>query len=148
VIDPQGEKILDEYITIFKGKQQLRFAPFFGHNTGTKAIGCSECHANPAFLGFGQHVVENDSIEATLICEKSEEKPLDGFITMNYGEVKAFSAITRENSRPFVTNEVQKIMAVNLCLVCHNDPKDPIYQKELDYNALDDCLQRSNSAVQ
>lgn len=148
VIDTNGEKVLDEYVTLFKGKEQLRFAPFFGHNTGSKAIGCNECHANPAFLGFGQHVVEGDSIESTLICEKSEEKPLDGFITMNYGEVKAFSAITRENSRPFVTNEIKKIMAVNLCLVCHNDPKDPIYQKELDYNVLDNCLKRSNSAVQ
>ena len=148
VIDPKGEKVLDEYVTLYKGRQQLRFAPFFGHNTGTKAIGCSECHANPAFLGFGQHVVEDDSIESTLICEKSAEKPLDGFITMNYGEVKAFSAITRENSRPFMTAEIKKIMAVNLCLVCHNDPKDPIYQKELDYNVLDNCLKRSASAVQ
>ena len=148
VINPQGEKVLDEYITLFKGKQQLRFAPFFGHNTGTKAIGCRECHANPAFLGFGQHVVEGNNIESTLICEKSEEKPLDGFITMNDGEVKAFSAITRENSRPFMTDEIKKILAVNLCLVCHNDPNDPIYQKELDYNVLDNCLQRSDSALQ
>lgn len=148
VIDSEGKKVLDEYVTLFKGKEQLRFAPFFGHNTGTKAIGCGECHANPAFLGFGQHVVEGDSIESTLICEKSEEKPLDGFITMNYGEVRAFSAITRENSRPFMTDEIKKIMAVNLCLVCHDDPKDPIYQKELDYNVLDTCLKRSNTVIQ
>lgn len=148
VIDANGKKVLDEYVTLFKGKQQLRFAPFFGHNTGTKAIGCNECHANPAFLGFGQHVVESDSIEATLICEKSEEKPLDGFITMNDGEVKDFSAITRKNSRPFSTKEIKKIMAVNLCLVCHTDPKDPIYQKELDYNVLDNCLKRSDFIVQ
>ena len=83
-----------------------------------------------------------------MICEKSEEKPLDGFITMKDGEVQAFSAITRENSRPFVTEEIKKIMAVNLCLVCHNDPKDPIYQKELDYNVLDNCLKRSTSVMQ
>ncbi len=143
VIDPDGKKILDEYVTLFQGRQQLRFAPFFGHNTGTRAIGCSECHANPAFLGFGQHVVEGNSIEATLICEKSESKPLDGYLTMEYGKVRAYSAITREDSRPFNAKEVKKILAVNLCLVCHADPKDPIYQKELDYNALDNCLNRS-----
>lgn len=146
VIDPQGKKVLDEYVTLYKGRQQLRFAPFFGHNTGTKAIGCSECHANPAFLGFGQHVVDSDSIEATLICEKSTDKPLDGYLTMEYGQVKAYSAITRENSRPFNAAEVKKILAVNLCLVCHSDPKDPIYQKELDYDALDDCLSRAPAA--
>ena len=143
VIDEQGEKVLDEYVTLFKGRQQLRFAPFFGHNTGPKAIGCAECHANPAFLGFGQHVVEDSSIEATLICEKSEDKPLDGYLTMQYGRVRAYSAITREESRPLNGAEIKKVLAVNLCLVCHDDPKDPIYQKELDYNALDTCLNRA-----
>ena len=143
VIDQQGNKSLDEYVALYNGRQQLRFAPFFGHNTGTRAIGCAECHANPAFLGFGQHVVSADSIEATMLCEKSAEKPLDGYVTMNAGQVKAFSAITREGSRPFNTREVNRILAVNLCLVCHNDPKDPIYQKELDYDALDSCLKRT-----
>lgn len=142
VIDSAGKKTLDEYVTLFKGSQQLRFAPFFGHNTGTKAIGCAQCHGNPAFLGFGQHVVEGSNIEATLICEKSTDKPLDGFLTMDYGRVRAYSAITREDSRPFNTAEVKKVLAVNLCLVCHTDPKDPIYQKELDYNALENCLNR------
>jgi len=143
VIDSRGRKVRDEYVTLFKGRQQLRFAPFFGHNTGPKAIGCAECHANPAFLGFGQHVVEDSSIEATLICEKSEDKRLDGYLTMQYGRVRAYSAITREESRPLNGAEVKKVLAVNLCLVCHDDPKDPIYQKELDYNALDTCLNRA-----
>ena len=144
-IDKNGNKTLDDYIALYDGKPQLRFAPFFGHNTGTHAIGCAECHANPAFLGFGQHVVAGESIEATLLCEKSNEKPLDGYVTMTAGEVKAFSAITREGSRPLNSSEVKKILAVNLCLVCHSDPKDPIYQKDLDYRVLDTCLNRSTA---
>lgn len=146
VIDREGKKALDEYVTVFDGRQQLRFAPFFGHNTGTRAIGCAECHANPAFLGFGQHVVAQGDMEATLLCEKSNDKPLDGFVTLRDGEVRKFSAITREGSRPLNTAEVRKVLAVNLCLVCHSDPKDPIYQKELDYDLLDDCLKRSAPA--
>jgi len=142
VIDPSGRKVLDEYVTLFKGRQQLRFAPFFGHNTGPKAIGCAECHANPAFLGFGHHVVEDNNIEATMICEKSENKPLDGYLIMQKGRVLAFSAITREKARPLNGVEVKKTLAVNLCLVCHDDPKDSIYQKELDYDVLDECLNR------
>ncbi len=141
-IDGSGRKTLDDYVALYDGKPQLRFAPFFGHNTGTRAIGCAECHANPTFLGFGQHVVAGQSIEATLLCEKSAEKPLDGYVTMNDGKVKAFSAITREGSRPLNTAEVQKVLAVNLCLVCHRDPKDPIYQEELDYRVLETCLNR------
>lgn len=147
VKDRNGRKVRDEYIANFKGRQQLRFAPFYSHNTGTRAIGCRECHGNPAFLGFGQHSVEGSSIEATLICEKSEGKPLDGYLTMDYGRVRAYSAITRENSRPLNGGEVKKALAVNLCLACHEDPKDPIYQKELDYRALDTCLGRPLSAA-
>lgn len=143
VIDRQGERVKDEYVAKFKGQeQQLRFAPFFGHNTGKKAVSCADCHTNPAFAGFGQHVLEGDSLRATLICEHSADKPLDGFLTLRDGEVRAFSAITRENSRPLNSEEIRRTWTVNQCLVCHFEPKDPIYQKELDYRALDRCLSR------
>jgi hypothetical protein len=144
-IGPDGESLMDGYVARYKGRPQLRFAPFYGHNTGKKAVGCAECHSNPAFLGFGQHVVESGGVRATLICEKSKDKPLDGFLAMNDGRVKAFSAITREHSRPLNAEEVRRVWAVNQCLVCHDDPKDPIYQKELDYRVLDRCLARSTA---
>jgi len=142
-VNLQGRVVKKEYIAKFKGKNRLRFAPFYSHNTGKKAVGCTECHANPAFLGFGQHVVDGDNIRATLICEKSEEKPLDGFLFMKKGKIGAFSAITRENSRPLTGSEIQNVLAVNQCLVCHDDPKDAIYQKRLDYRILRECLNRS-----
>ena len=142
VIDANGNTSKREYVAKYKGKQQLRFAPFYSHNTGNKAVGCGECHGNPAFLGFGQHVVEGNSINGTLICEQSADKPLDGFLTLQQGKVKAYSAVTRENSRPLNGKEVRRTLAVNLCIVCHEKAKDPIYRKELDYRALDDALHR------
>ncbi|MDO8722559.1 MAG: selenite/tellurite reduction operon c-type cytochrome ExtM [Syntrophales bacterium] len=142
VVEADGSTSKKEYVAKYKGKRQLRFAPFYSHNTGTKAIGCGECHGNPAFLGFGQHVVAGDSISGTLICEKSADKPLDGYLTMQQGKVMAFSAITRENSRPLNGKEVRRTLAVNLCIVCHEKAQDPIYRKELDYHALDDALHR------
>ncbi len=142
VAEEDGSQSRTEYIARFKGSQQLRFAPFYSHNTGKKAIGCAECHGNPAFLGFGQHVVEGGSIRGTLICERSDKKPLDGFLTMEKGRVRAFSAITRENSRPLNGREVRRVLSVNLCLPCHNKAKDPIFRKGLDYRALDDALHR------
>ncbi|WP_054696573.1 selenite/tellurite reduction operon c-type cytochrome ExtM [Geotalea toluenoxydans] len=142
VVEETKLKSKDEYVARYKGKNQLRFAPFYSHNTGKKAIGCTECHGNPAFLGFGQHVVEGSSIDGTLICEKSADKPLDGFLALRQGKVKAYSAITRERSRPLNGREVKRTLAVNLCLVCHGSAKDPIYRKELDYRALDDALHR------
>ncbi|WP_243371134.1 selenite/tellurite reduction operon c-type cytochrome ExtM [Geotalea sp. SG265] len=142
VVEETGLRSKNEYVARYKGKNQLRFAPFYSHNTGKKAVGCKECHGNPAFLGFGQHVIAGNSIEGTMICERSADKPLDGFLTLQQGRVKAYSAITREKSRPLDGKEVKRTLAVNLCLVCHLGAKDPIYRKELDYRALDDALHR------
>jgi hypothetical protein len=146
VIDQRGQTVKREYVSKYEGKNQLRFAPFYSHNTGSKAVGCTECHGNPAFFGFGQHVVEGNNITATLVCETSQDKPLDGFLTMKEGNVEAFSAITRENSRPLNGKEIKRVLAVNLCIVCHDNGKDKIYQKKLDYRVLNDCLNRFSSA--
>jgi hypothetical protein len=142
VIEEDGSASKKEYVARYKGKRQLRFAPFYSHNTGKKAIGCVECHGNPAFLGFGQHVVAGGDIYGTLICEQSADKPLDGFLTLQDGKVRAYSAITRENSRPLNGKEVRRVMAANTCIVCHDKAGDPIYRKELNYRALADALHR------
>lgn len=142
VLEEDGTVSKRGEVSIYKGKRQLRFAPFFGHNSGKKAIGCAECHANPAFLGFGQHVVEGDSIRGTLLCERSDRKPLDGFLTLEDGVVRPFSAITRSGSRPLDQQEVQRTLAVNSCIICHNSAKDPIYRKRINYRDLDDKLHR------
>lgn len=142
VAETDGSLSKMEYVSRFKGRQQLRFAPFYSHNTGKKALECVECHGNPAFLGFGQHIVEGNSIKGTLICEKSDSKPLDGFLTMKNGRVSAYSAITRENSRPFNGAEVKRVLSVNLCLPCHGSARDPIYRKGINHRALDDSRHR------
>lgn len=143
-IDEYGNILRDDEIASFRGKRQLRFAPFYSHNTGKKAVGCRECHSNPRFLGFGQSVVAGADIEGTLLCDKCPDKPLDGFIRMVDGRVKAYSAITRENSRPLNSTEVKKVLRVNLCITCHDRArdKDKIFERKLDYSALDDKLHR------
>jgi hypothetical protein len=142
VSDPEGRTQMDGYVARYKDQNQLRFAPFYSHNTGKKAVGCRDCHSNPAFLGFGQHVVASGDIEPSMLCQNSKKRPLDGFLILQEGEVRAFSAITREESRPLNEAEVRRTWAVNLCLICHEDPKDPIYQEKLDYDLLDSCLAR------
>ena len=87
-------------------------------------------------------MVEGRSVKATLLCERSETKPLDGFLTMNNGQVRAFSAITRENSRPLNQDEIRRALAVNTCLICHPSAKDPIYRTRIKYRDLDDTLHR------
>ncbi len=142
VAEADGSLSKAEYVARFKGKQQLRFAPFYSHNTGKTALGCVECHGNPAFLGFGQHIVEQNNIKSTLICERSDSKPLDGFLTMADGRVNAYSAITRENARPLNGAEVKRALSVNLCLPCHGTARDTIYRKGINQRALDDNRHR------
>jgi hypothetical protein len=132
----------DDAVAVFRGKPQLRFAPFFGHNTGTKAIGCAECHGDPTFVGFGQHAVEAGRIRPTLLCEKNSEKPLDGFLAMDAKGVTSHAAIARDGGRPLLPRELVRFFAVNLCLDCHASASDPIYRKRLDSRALDDTLHR------
>ncbi len=143
VIDENGTMVKQEYVTEFKGKKQLRFAPFYSHNTIAKAVGCSECHADPAFLGFGQHVVAGQSIESTLLCEHGDDVPLDGFMLMQQGNIESFAAVVREHSRPLNEQEVRRVLAVNQCLVCHDDPRDSIYQQAIDYAQIEKCFVRA-----
>jgi hypothetical protein len=142
VIEPDGTLSKDEYVARYRGKPQLRFAPFYGHNTGPRAVGCAECHGNPAFLGFGQHLIESGRIRSTLLCSKNDKKALDGFLSMEGGRVVSHAAIARSGARALEHGEVRRVLAVNLCLICHPDAQDPIYRSRLDYHALDDALHR------
>lgn len=140
VRDEDGVIVDKDAVLSFRGKRQLRFAPFYSHNTGVRAVGCRECHGNPQFLGFGQHVADGATLTPTLLCEKNPRKPLDGYLTLSKGRVETHSAITRENSRPLNGAEVRRALGVNRCLACHDRATDSIYRKRLDYRALDDRL--------
>ncbi len=147
VIEADGRLSKDEYVAHYRGEPQLRFAPFYSHNTGERAVGCAECHGNPAFLGFGQHVIEAGRVKGTLLCPKDNRKVLDGFLTMEKGRVVSHAAIARAGARPLDHDEVRRVLAVNLCVVCHAAAKDRIYRARLDYDALDDALHRRLLAV-
>jgi hypothetical protein len=142
VIEADGTHSRDESVAKYRGKPQLRFAPFYAHNSGPRAVTCTECHGNPAFLGFGQHLIEQGSIRSTLLCERNPRKALDGFLSMAEGRVVAHAAISRDGARPLMHDEVRDVLAVNLCLVCHPKADDPIYHTRIDYGALDDTLHR------
>ncbi len=142
VIEEDGRPSKVEAVARYGGKQQFRFAPFSAHNTAARAIGCAECHGNPAFLGFGQHVIENGAIRSTMLCERNPKKGLDAFLSMERGRVVSHAAIARTGARPLDHDEVRRVLAVNLCLVCHPDADDPVYRSRLDDDALDDDLHR------
>lgn len=140
VVDSAGNVLRDDEVLHFRGRRQLRFAPFFGHNLGTRAIGCAVCHGDPTFLGFGQHVVEDGVPQPTLLCEKNPHRALDGFLAAEGDSIAAYSAVSRPGGRPLAEGEIRSVWRVNLCLICHDKAADPIYRRPLDFGALGDSL--------
>ncbi len=141
-IDSAGRTIRQEEVSLYQGRKQLRFAPISSHNTGERAISCRECHSNPIFYGFGQNIIEQGDIKGTLLCEINPNRALDSLLTMEQGRITPHSAVVREGARPLNQEEITRTMRVNLCLACHDQGTDPIYQQPLDYAKLDDCLNR------
>jgi hypothetical protein len=131
-----------EEVLPYRGKRALRFAPFFSHNVGEKAVGCAACHADPAFAGFGAGVFSGASFEGTMRCERTEGRALDAILSLDRGRIEAAAAVNREGARPLSEGEVRRMWAVNLCLPCHESPRDNVYRRKLDYRALDDALHR------
>lgn len=142
VIEEDGTVSKEEAVARFRGRPQLRFVPFLAHGTPRRAVTCEQCHADPAFLGFGQNVLERGSVKSTLLCPRNPKKALDGFLSMEEGRVVSHAAIARDGARPLSEREVRSVLAVNLCLVCHPKPEDPIYRKKLDHGALQDARHR------
>ncbi len=142
VVEADGTVTKREDVARYRGRRQLRFAPLSGHNTGRRAVGCAECHGDPAYLGFGQHTMEAGAIRGTLLCERNPKKPLDGFLAMDGTRVVSHAAISREGARPLDPGEVRRVLTVNLCLVCHDRARDPVWLQPMQLAALDDPLHR------
>ncbi len=140
VIGKNGELIKKEHITKYKGKPVLRFAPVVPHTTQKKGLGCRTCHTNPFFLGFGNTIVQNKTFIPLFLCEKDKNKPLDGYLIYKNSYLKTVSVIIGNGARPFNQKEIKRIFSVAKCLICHNDPNDPIYQKKLDFSRINSCL--------
>ncbi len=141
IIDKRGKILKKDYITKYKGRHSLRFAPIVPHTVQKKGVSCRECHTNFVFLGLGQTIFSSkEGFIPILVCEKDEKIPLDGFLVLRKGKLKSISSIVGKGARGFDKKEIKRILSVAKCLVCHNDPKDPIYQKKLDYSRLNICL--------
>jgi len=139
VIEENGRYSLKEHVFKLEEGEVLKFAPFYGHNTGKKAISCRQCHGDPFFAGLGRGLVsiKNKKITSSTICEKSN-RPIDSLIEIDGGRVKLSSKVVREHSRPLNKDEMLRFFRANLCIVCHNRGENRIYGKKVDYSILND----------
>jgi hypothetical protein len=133
-IGEDGEYIKKDYILDFRNAKMLKFAPFYGHNTGKKAVGCPECHGNPFFYGFGDGLFS--SAEKTFIAPQIGDihnKPLLSITSFNNGVQSTTADIVRENSRVFTNNEIIAIIDANRCIICHDKADSKYYGEKFDY---------------
>lgn len=141
VIEDNGSYSLKEHVFKMPEGDVLKFAPFYGHNTGKKAVTCRECHGEPFFAGLGKGLtsIKNKIITSSTLCEKSE-KPIDAIYEMKNGKLNYTSKIVRESSRPLNKKELQRFFGANLCVICHDKGEKRIYGKQVDYSVLDDSI--------
>ncbi len=136
-IDITGAKVKEGFVFDFRGTKRLKFAPFFSHNVGKKAIGCADCHGNPMFYGYGDGLYSSatDTLTSSIICDNCE-LPLNALYSIIDGRRNMTSDIVRENSRIFTDTEIAKIIGANRCIVCHDRADARYYGKEINYDKI------------
>ena len=143
IIDKNGNYKLKDYVFKLKEGKLFKFAPFYGHNTGEKAISCKGCHGDLAFAGLGAGLisVNNGIITSITICEQ-KDKPLDALSEIKNGKLNYNSKIVREHSRPLNKDEILRFISANKCIVCHDKGEKRIYGEKINYNILNDNIHK------
>ncbi|WP_277656095.1 selenite/tellurite reduction operon c-type cytochrome ExtM [Seleniivibrio woodruffii] len=136
-IDEKGNKVLDDHVFNYRGEKKFKFAPFFSHNTGKKAVSCETCHSKLAFAGFGQGLVSvtKGNIGSSYMCDKCE-KPLDSLYSIKDGKINVTSDVVRDHSRLLNTGELAAMLRANTCIMCHEKGEGRIYGGRISYDAV------------
>ena len=102
------------------------------HSTSKGVRGCTDCHQNPKALGLGYGNVLFDGRDFEFVPSTSkgrglfpEGERLDAFVDIDGNPLVHTS---RKDLRPFNKVELERILYVGLCLTCHKDQRDKIYE--------------------
>ncbi len=115
-----------------EGTPGIALNPLNPHTTTSKARTCESCHSNPKSLGYG--------IEGGLFLNMSLQpygkEAKDGLKDFPYDlsqfvtrDGKILQTSSREGSRPLSNEERAKMERVNMCIGCHRDYSDPIWNE-------------------
>lgn len=121
----------------FRGKPQMKFAPFYGHNTGKKAVSCEVCHENTAFLGFGDSLFSFDdkTLTSAIKCDNCPV-PLNSLYAIEKGELLSKSDIVREGSKVLEKDIMLKSIDAAKCIICHEKADEKYYNRDIDYEKI------------
>jgi hypothetical protein len=99
----------------------LSVSAFDPHTTAKPSRSCRECHGDPKALGFGGGQLEGRGPSSG----PSIDFPLDAFLDSSGAPLQTN---LHDGTRPFTLEEASSIQFVNLCLGCHDDYGDKIYE--------------------
>jgi hypothetical protein len=113
----------------------LSVSAFDPHTTAKTSRSCRECHGDLKALGFGSVRADGgeggDVLHSTEAASRAPSQgpakdfPLDAFLDSTG---VALQTNPYDGTRPFTKSELASIRFVNLCLGCHEDYGDKIYE--------------------
>lgn len=105
---------------------------FDPHTTSLRSRQCIDCHGDPKTLGLGEGILirKNGKWEFRPIYDSKASHlgisfPLDGLMSE---EQKMTDARRTDDTRPFIPGEIDRILSVDICIGCHKQYNDKIYQ--------------------
>ena len=136
-IDEKGNVVENDKMVEFRGKQQMKYAPFFGHSIGKKAVDCKVCHSNTAFLGFGDSLFsyENKTLTSAVKCDNCPV-PLNSLYSVENGDFLSKSDIVRTGSKVLEKETMLKSIDAMKCIVCHENADEKYYNRDIDYEKI------------
>lgn len=136
-IDENGNVVKNDKMVDFRGKPQMKYAPFYGHNTGKKAVSCEVCHSNTAFLGFGDSLFsyDNKTLTSAIKCDNCPV-PLNSIYAIENGEFLSKSDIVRSGSKVLEKETMLKSIDAMKCIVCHEKADEKYYNRDIDYEKI------------
>ncbi len=129
------------------GFNRLTMAAINPHTTQEKGRSCVDCHASTKTVGLGEGRLERK--EGKLVfypqaggveTSNGTTVSLDGYVTI---DGKPLQHSSRPDLRPFNGEELNKILRVGECVVCHDRYDDPVWKT---YSLDTKCKRRPISA--
>ncbi len=118
------------------------YARTFAHTITKKSRSCESCHNDPVALGYGRGVLEFTRAGSggrwRFVPEHQPDAhdrlPADAWIAfLEDGAAVARSRSTRQDVRPFTTDEQKRILTVGACLTCHRGDSPQMRDAVVDF---------------
>jgi len=116
----------------------LAWAPTQPHTTRPEVQPCHSCHEDPKVLGLGKGMWQirdnwQENRFLPIYDSKGSGLPFSfGLESLLSEKGEQQQGVSHLGARPFLKEELKKILRVSLCLPCHDAYDDPVYQFSLD----------------